>query len=502
MPPRKREASPAPPQNRKSGGGEDGEEKKAAEGSKSSGGEKFVPPPRPEGLRGSIVSLHVALACSVALFALLGQSMIHPVPEGKFEMKDGSLIDINDFDPVELGPYPKCHPHFGEHEVVHDNGTKTWVKNTDAPAGGPYAVGHPENPAWVEKSHAEAVKENEANRFTWAGLQPNLHLLALATLCVLLGSKHGVWIFTEPSETREAPQLLQNEDAYWFPVMGSCVLFGLFLVLKYLGTDWVKMAISAGVVCMCMLGIGTNLDQLVAVVRNKALKPLFTIPYLDQTMTALELVGCGVGAAMAYGFLVSKHWIINNVFGCSFCILGIKMISLSSYKTGAIMLIGLFFYDVFWVFGSKSVFGSNVMVSVAKGVEAPIKLMFPRALGGCGTLQHSMLGLGDIVVPGIFISFLAKWDAVKIGEGKASSFAYLNSVMVAYVLSLITTVAIMLFFNAAQPALLYIVPYVLIASLVTACSRGEFKELWDYAITEDEAPAAAPGEGGEEKKGR
>merc|ERR1712217_948607 len=163
---------------------------------------------------------------------------------------------------------------------------------------------------------------------------------------------------------------------------------------------------------------------------------------------------------------------------------------------GAIMLVGLFFYDVFWVFGSKPVFGSNVMVSVAKGVEAPIKLMFPRSLGGCGKLLHSMLGLGDIVVPGIFIAFLAKWDAVKIGEGKSNSFVYLNTTMVAYTFSLITTVAIMLFFNAAQPALLYIVPYVLIASLVVALARGEFKELWNYVITEDEEPSEA-----EEKKG-
>merc|ERR1712032_1806346 len=106
------------------------------------------------------------------------------------------------------------------------------------------------------------------------------------------------------------------------------------------------------------------------------------------------------------------------------------------------------------------------MVTVAKGVEAPIKLQFPRSLNGCGDLEFSMLGLGDIVVPGIYIAFLAKWDAVVMGAGKASSFIYLNSTMVAYFLSLITTLAVMLLFNAAQPALLYIVPYVILTSLV------------------------------------
>lgn len=496
MAPQKRGNSPAPPARggAEARGAEKAAEAKAADaqakqnGGKGGSGEKFVPPARPEGLRGSLVTLHLLLAAAVTAFALLGESMKHPVPEGKFEKKDGSLIDMGAYDPVELGPFPKCHPHFEEHEVVAENGTTIWRKNSEVPSGGPYPVGHPENLEWVAKSNEESLKETIENRFKWAGLQPNLHLLALATLCVFLGSKHGVWIFTEPPETREAAQMLQTEDAYWFPVMGSGVLFGLFLVLKYLGTDWVKMLISAVVVFMCMFGVGTNLDQLIAVVRVKTMKPFCHIPLLDQSLNLMELVGMIIGAACAVGFMTTKNWIINNVFGVSFSLVGIKMITLNSYKTGAIMLVGLFFYDVFWVFGSKSVFGSNVMVSVAKGVEAPIKLMFPRNMGGCGKLLHSMLGLGDIVVPGIFIAFLAKWDAVKMGEGKLSSFVYLNSAMVAYVLSLITTVSIMLFFNAAQPALLYIVPYVLIASLVVALARGEFMDLWSFVIEEDEAP--------------
>lgn len=482
-------------------------ERKAPEGQKSQdadvkdkqevSGKKFIAPPRPEGLRGNVVALHFALFASVALFAFLGEQMVHPVPEGKFEKKDGTLIDLSDFDPVDLGPFPKCHPHFEEHEFLAENGTRIWRKNSEAPSGGPYPVGHPENPEWVAKSNADALKETKENRFKWAGLQPNFHLLALATLCVYLGSKHGVWIFTEPPETREAAQMIEQKDAYWFPVMGSCTLFGLFLVLKYLGTDYVKMAISAVVVFLCMFGVGSNLDQLIAVFRTKPMKPLFHIPVVNEKINLMELLGMCAGAAMAYGFMVSKNWIINNVFGVSFCLVGIKMISLSSYKTGAILLVGLFFYDIFWVFGSKSVFGSNVMVSVAKGVEAPIKLMFPRSLGGCGKLLHSMLGLGDIVVPGIFIAFLAKWDAVKMGEGKSNSFVYLNTTMVAYIFSLVTTVSIMLFFNAAQPALLYIVPYVLIVSILVAVSRGELKELWNYEIVEE---PGAPDEKNADKK--
>jgi minor histocompatibility antigen H13 len=313
-------------------------------------------------------------------------------------------------------------------------------------------------------------------------------LLLLATLCVFAGSKHAVWIFTEPPETRKAGaggQVLQTDDAAMFPVMGSAVLFGLFVVLKYLGTKYVKLMITTGIVSMCTFGIGKNVDEIVALVRRKALKPLFRAPYFDEDVTLLELCGWIVGGSMAAGYIFTKNWIINNIFGVSFCILGVRMISLPKFKVGAIMLCGLFVYDIFWVFGSKAVFGSNVMVSVATGVEAPIKLNFPRDLGGCGTLRHSMLGLGDIVVPGIFVAFVAKWDAMKMGEKVTTSFVYLNAVMIAYVLSLVTTVAIMLFFNAAQPALLYIVPYVLITTIAVAVARGEMKSLWNFEIPDD-----------------
>lgn len=77
----------------------------------------------------------------------------------------------------------------------------------------------------------------------------------------------------------------------------------------------------------------------------------------------------------------------------------IQLLSLDSFKTGMILLSGLFFYDIFWVFYTP------VMVSVAKSFDAPIKLLWPRDIIGyiLNTLEKvnfTMLGLGDIVIPG------------------------------------------------------------------------------------------------------
>lgn len=258
---------------------------------------------------------------------------------------------------------------------------------------------------------------------------------------------------------------------------------------KYISSDWVKFFVSCYVVLMCAFAFGANGSQFMELMWKVRGKKLFHAPYLDEDVTTTSLLCTVIGLAMAVWYLQTKNWIINNIFGVSFSVLGIKKVGISTIGVGAIMLVGLFFYDIFWVFGSAPVFGSNVMVTVAKGVDAPIKLMFPRSQNGCGALEFSMLGLGDIVVPGIYVAFLAKWDAVVQGSGKANSGVYLNVTMVAYTLSLITTVGVMLVFNAAQPALLYIVPFVMIASMGLALVRGEFKELWNYRIIDlaDEA---------------
>ena len=66
----------------------------------------------------------------------------------------------------------------------------------------------------------------------------------------------------------------------------------------------------------------------------------------------------------------------------------------------------LFFYDIFFVFGT------DVMLTVAKSIDAPIKLLFPKNWGATPP-EFSLLGLGDIVIPGIFVSMCLRYDIIK-----------------------------------------------------------------------------------------
>jgi minor histocompatibility antigen H13 len=185
-------------------------------------------------------------------------------------------------------------------------------------------------------------------------------------------------------------------------------------------------------------------------------------------------------AAASLAYAVTKKWWLNNLLGCCFSIQAIEMLALGSYAIGCILLCGLFVYDVFWVFGTE------VMVSVAKGLNAPVKILFPKALG-VTPVPCSMLGLGDIVIPGIFVALMLRLDVKK---GYASQ-PYFVTNMVAYELGLATTVAVMHFFDAAQPALLYLVPCCIGASLLTGLARGELAAVLNFSTMPIEDAAVA-----------
>ena len=100
--------------------------------------------------------------------------------------------------------------------------------------------------------------------------------------------------------------------------------------------------------------------------------------------------------------------------------------------------------------------------------------------------QFSLLGLGDIVIPGLFVALLLRFDAVrnKISAVNADHASFSKPFFLVnlfcYALGLVATVSIMYFFKAAQPALLYLVPACLGGSLSVALMRGELNLLMAY----------------------
>ena len=74
-------------------------------------------------------------------------------------------------------------------------------------------------------------------------------------------------------------------------------------------------------------------------------------PVAFNKVDLLCVVAC---SSVGYMYYTTHLWWCNNLFGVSFSIRGIEMLSLGSFLNGVILLCGLFVYDVFWVFGTTS----------------------------------------------------------------------------------------------------------------------------------------------------
>lgn len=244
---------------------------------------------------------------------------------------------------------------------------------------------------------------------------------------------------------------------------------------------------------------------------------------LRFTFTYVDLALAGVSVVLVIYYIVTRNWIASNLLALSLSVNAISLMELDSFVTGSIMLGGLFLYDIFWVFGSE------VMVSVARNFDAPIKIVWPKNLvAGLSALltdvaalltsrksssllvmpwnsgsalskitwQFTMLGLGDIVIPGIFVALALRYDqhvAVTASPGlhftrRYTKFdkPYFRATFIAYVAGLATTMAVMHVFKAAQPALLYLSPACVSAVGIQSLLRGEWKQVWSWKDAEEE----------------
>lgn len=203
------------------------------------------------------------------------------------------------------------------------------------------------------------------------------------------------------------------------------------------------------------------------------------------------------------------YWITQNVMGACVSILFLSLLRLSSIKVATILLVATFLYDVFFVFITPYIFnGDSIMVTVATGgggPEAsadfcekypddskcqggnplPLLLTIPRINDYRG--GSSLLGLGDIVIPGLLLAFGARLDDARRLVGSLTNIqgikvpkhwynGYLFPLVVAYAIGLLAANIAVVLMQRGQPALLYIVPACL--GTVFVVGRKELGELW------------------------
>jgi len=212
----------------------------------------------------------------------------------------------------------------------------------------------------------------------------------------------------------------------------------------------------------------------------------------DLPLDGLVALGIGIGAVAAYWSPVpmESKFIVSNCIAWAIGMVTLTSVSLGTFQTAAVLLAGLFFYDIFWVFGT------DVMMTVATKVEAPIKFLYPAPppLDGAAPRAYgfSLLGLGDLVIPGLFVTFMGRVDEAL----KPEKISYFTVGTVAYAVGLATCFIVNEITHAGQPALLYLDPACIGSALACGAANGQLKEVWNFKENpeEDEVEAVAVAE--------
>ncbi|KNE67568.1 hypothetical protein AMAG_12020 [Allomyces macrogynus ATCC 38327] len=350
-------------------------------------------------------------------------------------------------------------------------------------------------------------------------------MLVLALIPIYAGAWKSVDLI-QPAPTKNGkPQLrsrtdghfdketLSSADAYWFPITGSAVLFGLYLTFRFLDPAHVNLLLTAYFALMGVVALASLFATALAPVETAWNLTKYDLTLHRQpsstsgssssrksakhdslrlffvTFSRLTLLSTVVAVVLVAVYVLTKHWTLNNLLGLAFAMSAITLLDLDSFRTGMILLAGLFVYDIFWVFGT------DVMVSVARKFDAPVKMLFPKDITAA-TPAFTMLGLGDIVIPGIFVALCLRFDyhnyLLSMAKRKATNYTacgfatpYFTTCLVAYIAGLVTTVVVMHTFRAAQPALLYLSPACILAAFGTAVVRGEVGALFAYSSDVD-----------------
>ncbi|XP_023616163.1 signal peptide peptidase-like 3 isoform X1 [Myotis lucifugus] len=232
--------------------------------------------------------------------------------------------------------------------------------------------------------------------------------------------------------------------------------------------------------------------------------------------TAAELLSFSLSVMLVLIWVLTGHWLLMDALAMGLCVAMIAFVRLPSLKVSCLLLSGLLIYDVFWVFFSAYIFNSNVMVKVATQpadnpldvlsrklhlgpnvgrdvprLSLPGKLVFPSSTGS----HFSMLGIGDIVMPGLLLCFVLRYDNYKKQangdscgasgpaniSGRMQKVSYFHCTLIGYFVGLLTATVASRIHRAAQPALLYLVPFTLLPLLTMAYLKVREAITWHWS---------------------
>ncbi|XP_013095023.2 signal peptide peptidase-like 2A [Biomphalaria glabrata] len=236
--------------------------------------------------------------------------------------------------------------------------------------------------------------------------------------------------------------------------------------------------------------------------------PVNKLPCIQKKVQVRQIFLCLLCLALGIFWAIQRHsnygWILQDLLGASLCITLVRDLKLPNLIIITVLLVFYLVYDVFFVFITPLITskGDSIMNKIATGGSSdmeseaaklssnpkeyvPLCFFIPNfgedLLSKCRGYYFSILGFGDLILPGILLTYNAVFD-VKSG----TKMVYYITSSIGYLCGMVSAMVAMVLMKTGQPALLYLIPCTLGTTLVVSLFRGEFKKIMKNSVPDNE----------------
>jgi minor histocompatibility antigen H13 len=328
-----------------------------------------------------------------------------------------------------------------------------------------------------------AVLVSVAAMSVWEVISYPLATVVTAGACVLIGSARSEQLSMLVRGEEEEAECIEKKEAVKLPLLASGCVMGCYLLVRSSWSAWVQKATLGYFVLLGVCGLKFYFESALGPLLRVCCKSQYRTTWKPPFATKpIHIVftwadACAYLPALLLGLLYcfTKHWLLNNLLALILSIHAIESTSVGSFSTGAVLLVSLCVYDVFWVFAT------DVMPTLVRELDVPIKLLFPKVQGDIWTADYSLLGLGDVIIPGLVVALAYRLDYFLACKKERKGVPkYFLAGLVGYLIGLYGSFLVMWTSKYPQPAILYISPCITVCLILTAISSGEVKAMQSY----------------------
>lgn len=271
-------------------------------------------------------------------------------------------------------------------------------------------------------------------------------------------------------------EVLSAKRVKYYPYLAGISLMSINLFMEFFGPSTVNRCL------VLYFGLaGTNSiwfvlrnfirlrgPKLFMFPRSRTVITEFVLPQKSVPFHVWDIPMYAIGLLVNVLYFTVRGNLLNNIVAGSIAFFAVMSIRIEKFTSAGPFLWSLLIYDAFFVYST------DVMTSVARNLDGPVKLLYRKRYG------VSVLGLGDVVIPGLFVSICSRFDAFLFRVLRKRSPYWVVSIS-GYALGLILTDIVCAITHSGQPALIFIVPSITIPIIVLALIRKEYRAFLGFS---------------------